>query len=188
MKEFFAEKILRAFPLLVLIKLVLAFILFNEPHAMFLAGFLLFTEGFNWSLKHLILQPIMGNKSYPIIGSGMRPKGAKNCGAFINGKIATSYGMPSGHSQFAGVITSYIILQLIDANANNFPKHDVMRGMFVIAALIMGFSVCLSRIYLGCHTVQQVILGAIIGLCVGTWYHYNENNVIQLFKNKIFKF
>ena len=188
MKEFFAEKVLRAFPLLVYIKLTLAFILFKEEGAVFLAGFLLLSDSFNWLLKHALLKPIMGKTDYPIFGTGTRPKGAINCGAFATGKKSTSYGMPSGHSQFMGVLTTYILLNLMNATNTKFPKHDVLRGMFVIGAFIMGASVCLSRIYLGCHTPQQVLIGTIIGIILGTWYYYNEDNVIKLFKKKVWDF
>ena len=179
----FAEKILRAFPLLILIKCVLAYALFQEENAMFLGAFLLAMEGFNYVLKHFILEPVLGKKSYPFIGSGARPKGAKDCGSFANGMAATTYGMPSGHSQFAMIITTYLTLHLISASNRQFPKHDILRGMMLVAAVIMGVSVCLSRIYFKCHTYQQVIAGGFIGIIAGGWYYYNENKIIKFIKN-----
>ncbi len=111
-----------------------------------------------------------------------------NCGAFINGKKSTSYGMPSGHSQFASLLTTYIVLNLLNATNRKFPKHDILRGMFVVGAVIMGVSVCLSRVIFGCHTQQQVLIGAFIGMILGTWFYYNEEKIIKLFKQKVFDF
>ena len=179
----FAEKILRAFPLLILIKCVLAYILFQEENAMFFGAFLLIMEGFNYGLKHFILEPVLGKKSYPYIGSGARPKGAKNCGNFADGLPATTYGMPSGHSQFAMIVTTYLTLNLLNASNREFPKHDILRGMMFIAAVIMGVSVCLSRIYFKCHTYQQVIAGGMIGIIAGAWYYYQEDKIIKIIKN-----
>lgn len=179
----FAEKILRAFPLLILIKCVLAYILFQEENAMFLGAFLLTMEGFNYVLKHFILEPLLGKKSYPYIGSGARPKGAKDCGSFANGLAATTYGMPSGHSQFAMIVTTYLTLHLLNASNREFPKHDILRGLMLIAAFIMGVSVCLSRIYFKCHTYQQVIAGGFIGIIAGSFYYYHENKIIKIIKN-----
>ena len=44
------------------------------------------------------MKPIMGDRKYPVIGQGSRPKGAKACGLFEKSKITDikSFGMPSG--------------------------------------------------------------------------------------------
>ena len=53
----------------------------------------------------------------------------------------------------------------------------------LIAAFIMGVSVCLSRIYFKCHTYQQVIAGGFIGIIAGSFYYYHENKIIKIIKN-----
>ena len=102
-------------------------------------------------LKEYVFKPIMGDKTYPIIGSGMRPKGAKNCGIFATGKLATSYGMPSVHAQS---VAFFLIYQLVAVQYNK-----------VIQILLI--TICLylihSRVKLKCHTWQQILVGSIIG-------------------------
>ena len=69
-------------------------------------------------LKHFVFQNIMKDKTLPILGRGLRPEGAKNCGPFrdnffnktIATKLAESYGFPSGHSQSAGFFMTFIFV------------------------------------------------------------------------------
>lgn len=107
------------------------------------------------------------NREYIFLfGRGKRPKGAKNCGCFIDendpNKISTSFGMPSGHaivSMTTSIFWSYYILE-------NYPK-DLKRTLSLLLLNSMGIMVSFSRIFLGCHTIQQVIIGSLIGSYIG---------------------
>ena len=78
-------------------------------------------EQINHILKYYIVKPMLGDKTYPIIGSGARPKGAVDCGLMRSGtkKKCTSYGMPSGHSQSSLFFSTYMILTLMKNNSKN---------------------------------------------------------------------
>ena len=106
---------------------------------------------FGYILKEFIFKTIMTDKTYPIIGAGMRPKGAKSCGLFATGKPATSYGMPSGH---ANSIAFFLIYQL--AAVRHSPISQIMLIMVCLYLIY-------SRVKLGCHTWQQILIGSIIG-------------------------
>lgn len=175
MKPYFGEKIFRAFPLLIYIKLLITAILFNETHAIVFASFLFVCDGLNHGLK-ILLKSIMGEKVYPIIGSGMRPKGAKGCGLFYDPSPATSYGMPSGHTMFAGIVTAYILLNTFNGK---FPQHDMIKGFIILGVIAMFLTIGESRIFLGCHTWPQVIIGGILGFTLGTFYYYNESKILE---------
>lgn len=117
----------------------------------------------NCFFKNYISKPLIGNKKLPILGIGSRPKGAKNCGILSDGLIAKSYGMPSGHSQAAGF---FMMFQLLNTN------NPLYRFLIISISIWIMY----SRIKLGCHTIQQVIIGGIIGIIFGylTNYFYKK--------------
>lgn len=96
-----------------------------------------------------ICKKIMGKKTYKIIGNGRRPKKIKS----------NSYGMPSGHSQFAGSVSTYIIL------------HNYKNIVIVISSIMGMLYIMYSRVYEKFHTVQQTIIGSSIG-CILGYYAY----------------
>ena len=67
MKPYFGEKIFRAFPLLIYIKLLVAAILFNETHAIVFACFLFACDVLNHGLKILLksICPSPGDLNLP---------------------------------------------------------------------------------------------------------------------------
>ena len=108
-------------------------------------------------------------KSLPLIGQGIRPKGAINCGVIPSQKISKSFGMPSGHSQNAWFLFGFLLLYLI----NNYKKEKnntmskIWFGIAISILFIISLSVSISRVYVNCHTIQQVIIGSTIGLILG---------------------
>ena len=130
-----------------------------------LLGYFL-NENLNKIFKNYVAKPLIGNKNIPILGIGKRPKGAKNCGVLSDGKIAKTYGMPSGHSQDAGFFMIYQILN----TKNTFLK--------VLTAFV-SIWVMLSRVKLGCHTYQQVIIGGLIGVIFGYIYNYIYHSYVK---------
>lgn len=103
-----------------------------------------------------------------------RPDGASNCGIINNpNKIATTFGMPSGHSQVAWFISIYLILYL-------YNKQDYTYWKYVIL-IILPLLVMYSRIYMfNCHTPMQTIVGAIFGIILGYLaFKINNFNVIK---------
>lgn len=134
----------------------------------------------NYFLKNYIFKPIMKNETYPIVGRGLRPEGAKNCGEFrdnffnnsITPKLSTSYGFPSGHSQCAGLFMTFIYYNFREIPYIFYPS------------LVYSLYIPYTRVKLGCHTIQQTIFGYIFGIL--TYYlfeyihifinTYNNNN------------
>ena len=101
MKDFLLN-LLRAYP-----RLMLAFSLITKDPYLFVG--ILVEEQLNHFLKYIIVKPLLGDKKYPIIGSGARPRGARNCGVWADNKNVQpkSYGMPSGHSAAALFFSTY---------------------------------------------------------------------------------
>lgn len=115
--------------------------------------------------------------SIPIIGIGKRPSGAMYCGCFVDeneiGKLSTSFGLPSGHSMSAMTICIFWTRYIID-NYPNSPRRNLsLFSLFSISLFIL-----FSRIWLNCHTIQQVIIGGLIGSFVG-YYGYEYRNYFK---------
>lgn len=163
----------RAWPIIIIIGPFLSFFLTNNIEFLLLSVTLALSDAFNHFLKYSIFKPLLGDEKYPIIGSGARPKEAKNCGLFTTktGKNHPgSYGMPSGHSQSAVFFSTYVINQILKSSMNTTLKYSGV-GIFIAIALAIMY----SRVYLKCHTVQQVIAGGFIGYILGTNYFKHKN-------------
>ena len=143
-------------------------------------GCLLYTNAIsNKILKHIfkyIYQKLKVD-SLPILGKGIRPKGAINCGSMPTLKsytrLSKSFGMPSGHSQNVWFLYGFSLLYLIKKFKNNtLPfKHQILNTILFCVSIILflGISIYISttRVIKGCHTTEQVILGGLIGFVLG---------------------
>lgn len=101
------------------------------------------------------LYKFLNVESLPILGLGRRPDGAMSCGLYKDNKPSSSFGMPSGHALFCGFSFVYWYYYL---NKDSKYKKILIFIWFIISCLL-----ALSRVYLGCHTIEQVIVGFIIG-------------------------
>ena len=78
--------------------------------------------------------------------------------------------MPSGHSQTALLFLTFITLMITDHHSESLSNNT--QYILLGSLLLFTISVLWSRIYLKCHTIQQVIMGSIIGGSIG-YYGYN---------------
>ena len=129
--------------------LIFFYIVINQNNQL-LVGYI-FTLFFNYLLKNAIFKPLMRDTVFPFFGSGLRPPGAKNCGLWSS-EAKPSYGMPSGHAQ---LITFFLTSQLLDNNLTRLAKN-----LLIPLSLYLLY----TRVELGCHTWQQVIVGALFGI------------------------
>ena len=147
-------------------------------------------------LKNLfkIIYNLFNVKEIPILGQGIRPNGATNCGSFLfyPDKPATSYGMPSGHSQSIWFLVTYLILIIKDKKINLFERrinkkyNEVIKYVSIIGLLSLGTLVSYSRVEIeGCHTIEQVILGGLLGASIG-YIAYIFKDVVNLIFNNVF--
>ena len=191
--------IARTSPVLFIILLLINFIVSPSVNSFYLFIVYILVNLSNWFIKNAIVKPIYkltGKTKLPILGIGARPYGASSCHFTLDGKPATTFGMPSGHSQLAWFISTYILCKIIsnwknnDNDTRSNPKETVITifsYLWLIASSIIilsiAFYISYSRVYIeGCHTKQQVILGGILGVACGFITYYFENDVINLFK------
>jgi membrane-associated phospholipid phosphatase len=145
----------------------------------------------NYFEKVLIFKPLyklLGKNKIPLLNIGSRPDGAKSCGFTLDNKDAKSFGMPSGHSQLAWTLATYfickIIFNFVNENKKN-EKNDAILSLnyiwIILSSILFIISagyISYSRVYIeGCHTIQQVIVGGILGICGGFIVYYYENNI-----------
>ena len=151
----------------------------------------------NWIAKTLIFKPIynyLGVDILPILGLGSRPKNGNigidtyNCDFIFsndsNDIITQSFGMPSGHSQIAWAIATYIICKVLKKIIKHWINKNYKQSLLLLFLIIIVISIATyisySRVYIeNCHTIQQVIVGGIIGIICGLLIYYYENKIIR---------
>ncbi|TMW56954.1 hypothetical protein Poli38472_002879 [Pythium oligandrum] len=87
-----------------------------------------------------------------------RPRGARISGA----------GMPSAHSQFIAFFAAYVVAYTI----KRFNAHRRLeKSLTIFSVVILAIVVCISRVRLGYHTLDQVLVGAAVGAASGfVWF------------------
>ena len=166
----------RAFPIISGFSSLMFTIYSGKPQGIILALGLIANDILNDFIKRNIAKPLIGNKKLPIIGTGKRPVGAKNTAIFLSEdikeqkKLSKSYGMPSGHSQNAWFFTSYLFMLIL--NNENY-KYKIPSLIFLP---LLSSYISYSRVFLNCHTVQQVIIGGIIGSILGSGFYFFTKN------------
>lgn len=128
----------------------LGVILFRrELQTVFFCAGLALSEAINQTLKHLLRIP--------------RPPTCAVLG------VCDSHGMPSSHSQYMCFFASYLTWLALArlAFSDSASRHVSALLPWPLAALTMW-----SRIYLGYHTLPQVVAGGCVGVALGTaWFH-----------------
>lgn len=167
-------KIPREYPTILFVIAITIFFFGNQTEGIILFLAFLTSEVLNKILKTKC-KSFMGDKSYPIIGQGKRPDVAvfqiPQDGKMYKTSI-NSYGMPSGHSQLAVLFSTYIILRTYYNNELPF-----MKKLFIyIFMLFLAWYVLYSRVKEYWHTIQQTVVGGIIGGIMGviTFYIYKS--------------
>ena len=132
----------------------------------------------------------INSNSLPILGLGNRPPNANSCAFILDNSKSTSFGMPSGHSQSAWTVATYLIFKIIknfyNNNKNNNNKNRTLVDyIWLILSCMLLLSTAIyisySRVYIeGCHTIQQVTIGGLIGIVFGYLIFYFENDAINL--------
>lgn len=178
---------IRATPFTVLFYALALSIAYPNPrNFLFLASYCI-NFIFNGSAKYgtKLLYNLLGVNKLPLLGIGARPSGATNCSTFLTcpDMPAISFGMPSGHSQHAWFFATFLILELsryyklhvtCSSDTNNcnpdhtesiITKHPLL--IIILSILLVSFAtiVSYSRVSIDkCHTIQQVIVGGILGI------------------------
>jgi membrane-associated phospholipid phosphatase len=186
----------RTSPVILQIIMILYAMMVPGFNSFYLVILVILTTLFNAFLKYAVMKPLykwLGSNDLFLLGSGSRPSGAMSCKFALDGKKATSFGMPSGHSQIAWTIGTYLICRLINRFIDNVNQNSKQNNntklaslilddiwIFISIGVILGIMIFISysRVYIeGCHTIQQVSIGGIIGLILGIIAFYFEDDI-----------
>lgn len=128
---------------------------------------LLYFLFFNSLIVHGSVTAVKYSISQEKYAFNQRPKAAANCNMFSTGGPCQTPGFPSGHSAGAVFIFSYFYFSRKRWNALNTVT-------FLFAVLVP-----ISRVYLNCHTLLQVIAGSLYGFFLGWIYvHFVESKIL----------
>jgi len=202
----------RLSPALYLLSFILYAILYPSYTSFYLVICFIIISISNELIKNLIFAPIyklahilLNINTLPILGIGKRPLGANSCHLLLDGKTVNSYGMPSGHSQIAWTVSTYLLLKIVwhpiytiyTTNTTNTTNTTTIHNKLAYISMSKWcyyiFSVCTliliplyisySRVEIeGCHTKQQVIIGGIIGSIMGFTMYLFEIPIINKLK------
>ena len=175
-------KFIKSSELAIFLLYLLKYLIYSSEKSLFLCLIIIFNSSLNYFIKHKIALPLfnLNNGMLPIFGQGKRPEGATNCGYFDScpETKASSYGFPSGHSQFAGLVSGFLINDIIKTKSTNGKVSGLKKGdRFSIIILLSYVPIMMfSRIFIEkCHTIEQTIFGALIGLFLG----FKSNDVYR---------
>ncbi len=171
-----------------------------------LSIFYVLSSFMNLIFKYLfkLLYKYTNSKSLPLLGIGERPPGA-----YVNPKIgyldelsfeAKLFGMPSGHAQSAWFFCVFGLLYFMDkvyygSKLNQININDSIFGnysvliknktkqiwLLLVILLMVGLAtfISYSRVHNNYHTVQQVIVGGIIGSILGGVFYIISKYIIE---------
>ena len=195
---------IRAFPIIYFFVNIINYIINSNDKIMYETILIYLSDSTNFIFKYLFKKIYNGlnTDSIPIIGIGKRPNNATDCDWFLgkNNVIAKSFGMPSGHSQFAWTFSIFYILKIYydrknlmnkikssKNKQNNYTEKDKniyykIFNFITIAKISFLFLFAIissyARVYVEkCHTFEQVIVGGIIGSTIGYLLFYFLNKI-----------
>lgn len=152
-------------PIFIIVSFLTLIVFRRELHTMAWFLGLLLNEVVNMIIKHSIKAP--------------RP-----CSAEDKSKLYNKYGMPSSHAQFMGFMAIYsIFFAYIRLKVHVYEKFmDNIRQHFIaLSAAGAALIVCYSRIYLHYHTVEQVLVGLLVGTITGSIWFYVVDDIFTPF-------
>jgi membrane-associated phospholipid phosphatase len=133
--------------MMVIIFLTFYFVFSLIDSFMFISGFIKCIYFIN------ILKIIYGNK---------RPFWDNENENLLKYKCDGGYGNPSGHS----FISTYVYLSFYFILSKNelIKNKKILKNIFLGCSLLLILLIMLSRVYLGLHTINQIIYGSLLGL------------------------
>lgn len=161
-------KMVQASSISIPIYLFLLGFLLDKKELLFVSLMFMMGNFLNQGIKQVILSTDLDNE-YPIVGKMVRPPGETTCKLFDGYGKRSLIGMPSGHAQFAAMFCifacCYIFYEQCDGDIE---KAQTSYALFKFAVIIaLSFVIASSRYFNGCHTIQQIIIGSILGGMLG---------------------
>ncbi|XP_020578251.1 lipid phosphate phosphatase gamma, chloroplastic [Phalaenopsis equestris] len=109
-----------------------------------------------------------------LIKSSVQQSRPETCVAL---EMCDSHGWPSSHSQYMFFFSTYFSLLCLSGTGEGVSsrRSRFLTALFPWPAAILTLY---SRVYLGYHTIAQVLAGAILGLFLGALWYWIVNNLL----------
>lgn len=188
----------RAMPLLIPVFIVYFYIITknNMLFELFFAQFLVqisipFLKNIVFYNIGLYLKDFYKTDDFPVIGRFKRPVNATNSGIiYVNDiNFSKSEGMPSGHSILMSFICIFMYLYIVKYYFKKHKKYKKYTNIIFIICLVLIIYMMYTRVLMNVHTIQQTIVGSIIGGLFAYFYFVfiyknNFNFLIKFIKKK----
>ena len=158
------------FPIFILVSIATLFLFKRDLSYLSFGAGLVGNEMISYVLKRLVRQPrpfFPGSFfSFLKIISQIIPKDT----CFTMGE--TDYGMPSSHSQFVAFFLIIVCMRLRKAKFG----HGVWKSFLMCLTFLGCLLTWIGRVQLGYHSLNQVMVGILLGLALGFfWYLFSES-------------
>lgn len=87
----------------------------------------------------------------------------------LDAEVAESFGMPSGHAQVSSVLWFWL-------------AYEVRRTWMWILATVIMVMICLSRLYLGVHDVEDIIVGLALAAVSILLFKFSLHSTLSKFR------
>ena len=164
-------------PILIILASFSFGLMFFNIKGLIFAGLALLCNIINFFFKNYFFKPIyysMQKSTLPFLGLGERPHNHPRLDMLENYySEAVSFGMPSGHSQsvlfFATFWIMYILIEFKDKKSNN---DIIYKCSSIIYLMIVSIVVMYNGYYYRYHTIEQIMVGGVIGIGLGVLAFY----------------
>lgn len=146
--RYFGRQFFNVTPMLFIFALLYEAVRTWKVNALLFACGLIFNELANFGLKCLFKKP--------------RPCKDAHCSSWTTKSWNHRNGMPSSHGQFFGFFLTFLTASIVAQKTYNESSCYLLT-----AAYLLGIAAMVTRVTNGCHTVQQVLAGLVIGIALG---------------------
>ncbi|XP_057290553.1 dolichyldiphosphatase 1-like isoform X1 [Hydractinia symbiolongicarpus] len=179
-------------PIFILVSFVTLILFRRELHTMAFFGGILINEIVNMGLKYSIKSPRpCGRHKFTNIMNEFMSKEVilkhSDITADERKELYNKYGMPSSHAQFMSFFAIYMLFfAYIRLKMHVYEKFmdNIRQHLIAFSSVGASVIVCYSRIYLHYHTLEQVIVGIVVGLVNGAvWFYIVETLFTPIFQD-----
>lgn len=82
------------------------------------------------------------------------------------------FGMPSGHALNFTTYLLVIMWYYLDVYKHYFNARTILKSLIKTAVVILILGCCYSRVYLGRHSIDQVLIGGLEGFVLAHFFHF----------------
>lgn len=165
-------------PIIIIYYIIINILINPSYNNIILLILIIYDKILNTSLKTLFeyLYDYMNIDYMCILGIGKRPSNIISLDNNSNDmdEKNNTYGMPSGHCQNSFLFSTYLIFNIISIyknKINNYYINILYKFLGIIIIISYSLFIIYSRVYEKYHTIQQCILGSVIGIILGILYY-----------------